>query len=231
MIQFHCAKCGKRLMVKDESAGKRAKCPGCGEVMLVPGAKSAAPAGPAARPAAPPPKAPAPRPQPAAPPPPPRPPAQVPKAAATVSLGTGPAGGVVRAPSRLSKKFYLISMIAGPASFAVVGILYIVGLFVFGGGAIVAQQGGAENPQEAAAHMAAMGQGMMGVGLLCLILFIIAYAVEIYSGVIGFVLLYRMWSALQAGPVRATPGKRPALHPVLQLVLDVPGDSRMDAGL
>jgi DNA-directed RNA polymerase subunit RPC12/RpoP len=204
MIQFQCAKCGKRLMVKDESAGKRAKCPGCGEVMVVPGAK-AAPAAAAPRPSAAAPPKPVPRP--AAPAQPPRPPAQAPKAAPTVSLGTGPAGGLIRAPSHLSKKFYLVSMIAGPASFAVVGILYIVGLFVFGGGAIVAQQGGAENPQEAAAHLAAMGQGMVGWGLVCLILFVVAYAAEIYSGVIGFVLLYKMWSALQAGPVRATPGK------------------------
>ncbi len=199
MIQFQCAKCGKRLMVKDESAGKRAKCPGCGEVMVVPGGQ-AAPAAAAPKPSASPLRS-------AAPAQPLRPPAQTPKAAATVSLGTGPAGGVIRAPSRLSKKFYLVSMIAGPASFAIVGILYIVGLFAFGGGAIAAQQGGAENPQAAAANLAAMGQGMMGVGLLCLILFIIAYALEIYSGVIGFVLLYKMWSALQAGPVRTTPGK------------------------
>lgn len=125
----------------------------------------------------------------------------------TASLGVGPAGGVIRAPQQMSKKFYLVSMIAGPALFAVVGVLYIVGLFVFGGGAIAAQQGGAENPQQAAANLAAMGQGMMGWGLLCLVLFIIAYAAEIYSGVVGFILLYKMWSALQAGPVRTTPGK------------------------
>lgn len=206
MIHFKCGKCGKKLAAKDESAGKRVKCPACGQVLQAPAAGEA-PRAPAGKAASSPAQAPA-KPEP------PSPAAPRPKSAvvprpvpAAASLGVGPAGGVIRAPKHLSKKFYLVSMIAGPASFAVVGILYVVSLFVFGEGAIVAQQGGAENPQEAAAHLADMGQGMMGVGLLCLILFIIAYAVEIYSGVIGFVLLYRMWSALQAGPVRATPGK------------------------
>jgi len=46
MIQFQCPKCGKRLVVKDESAGKRAKCPGCGQVMVVGGACVPAEAGP-----------------------------------------------------------------------------------------------------------------------------------------------------------------------------------------
>jgi hypothetical protein len=105
------------------------------------------------------------------------------------------------------KKFYIASIVAGPAVLAAAGLLYVIGLFVFGAGAVAAQQGGSQNPQEAAAHLAAMGQGMMGWGLLCLILFIIGYAVQIYSGVIGFMLLYKMWSALQAGPVRAAPGK------------------------
>ena len=206
MIHFQCSKCGKKLAAKDESAGKRVKCPACGQVLQAPAAEEA-PRAPAAK------AAPAPALAPAKPEPPP-PAAPRPKLAAVprsvpaaASLGVGPAGGVIRAPKPMSKKFYITSIVAGPAALAVAGLLYVIGLFVFGGGAIAAQQGGAENPQEAAAHLAAMGQGMMGWGLLCLILFIIAYAVEIYSGVIGFILLYKMWSALQAGPVRATPGK------------------------
>ena len=125
MIHFKCGKCGKKLAAKDESAGKRVKCPACGQVLQAPAA----------------------------------------------------------------------------------GLLYVIGLFVFGGGAIAAQQSGSQNPQEAMAKMTAMSQGMMGWGLLCLIVFVIGYAAEIYSGVIGFILLYKMWSALQAGPVRVRPGK------------------------
>ncbi|MCX5648949.1 MAG: hypothetical protein NTX40_07630 [Planctomycetota bacterium] len=202
MIQFQCAKCGKRLMVKDESAGKRVKCPACGQVLQAPAARAApAPAQAPAKPEPPPPAAKAPAPLALKPVAPPRP---VPAAA---SLGVGPAGGVIRAPTRMSKKFYLTSIVAGPAVLAVAAILYVIGLFVFGAGAVAAQHGGAENPQEAMANMTAMTQGMWRWGLLCLIVFIIGYAVQIYSGVIGFVLLYKMWSALQAGPVRATPGK------------------------
>jgi len=35
MIHFQCSKCGKRLAAKDESAGKRAKCPGCGQLAII----------------------------------------------------------------------------------------------------------------------------------------------------------------------------------------------------
>src|SRR5262245_11532964 len=36
MIAFACVSCQKRLSVKDEFAGKKVKCPGCGNVMPVP---------------------------------------------------------------------------------------------------------------------------------------------------------------------------------------------------
>jgi hypothetical protein len=36
-IEFSCDSCGKRLRVKDESAGKRVKCPGCQTILRVPG--------------------------------------------------------------------------------------------------------------------------------------------------------------------------------------------------
>lgn len=36
MIAFACTECGKRLEVKDEHAGKKAKCPSCGAVVAVP---------------------------------------------------------------------------------------------------------------------------------------------------------------------------------------------------
>src|ERR1700691_3265369 len=36
MIVFACASCQKKLSVKDELAGKRAKCPSCGESTTVP---------------------------------------------------------------------------------------------------------------------------------------------------------------------------------------------------
>lgn len=37
MIKFACSKCGKHITVKDEYAGRRGKCPGCGEAVKVPG--------------------------------------------------------------------------------------------------------------------------------------------------------------------------------------------------
>ena len=36
MISFHCASCGKRLKVKAEFSGKRARCPLCQAAVLVP---------------------------------------------------------------------------------------------------------------------------------------------------------------------------------------------------
>ncbi len=35
MISFACSSCGKQLKVKDEGAGKKVKCPGCGSVIAV----------------------------------------------------------------------------------------------------------------------------------------------------------------------------------------------------
>jgi len=47
MIAFACASCQMKLSVQEELAGKRIKCPGCGQTMRVPGPvdKPAAPAG------------------------------------------------------------------------------------------------------------------------------------------------------------------------------------------
>ena len=36
MIGLVCSACGKNLKVKEENAGKRVKCPGCGQLMQVP---------------------------------------------------------------------------------------------------------------------------------------------------------------------------------------------------
>ena len=36
MIAYSCSTCQKKLSVKPELAGKRVKCPGCGQVTLVP---------------------------------------------------------------------------------------------------------------------------------------------------------------------------------------------------
>jgi hypothetical protein len=44
MIVFGCS-CGKTLRTKDEAAGKKTKCPGCGAVLTIPGASEPAPAG------------------------------------------------------------------------------------------------------------------------------------------------------------------------------------------
>ena len=40
-IQFECQHCGKSLTTSDEKAGRKAKCPGCGEVLTVPEPDSA----------------------------------------------------------------------------------------------------------------------------------------------------------------------------------------------
>src|SRR5438270_9381106 len=43
MIAFACASCNKKLVVNDEAAGKKVKCPGCGQVMPVPSPAVASP--------------------------------------------------------------------------------------------------------------------------------------------------------------------------------------------
>ena len=35
-IEFSCTHCGKALSTSDDKAGRKAKCPGCGEAVLVP---------------------------------------------------------------------------------------------------------------------------------------------------------------------------------------------------
>ena len=47
-IEFHCTGCRQQLRVSDESAGKNAKCPKCGTIVVVPsagGLLGAAPSG------------------------------------------------------------------------------------------------------------------------------------------------------------------------------------------
>lgn len=39
-IEFRCTHCDKKLKVKEEAAGKKIKCPGCGEATAVPAAKA-----------------------------------------------------------------------------------------------------------------------------------------------------------------------------------------------
>jgi phage FluMu protein Com len=41
-IDFRCARCGKLLRVGDESAGKKSRCPDCGNIQDIP--TSASPA-------------------------------------------------------------------------------------------------------------------------------------------------------------------------------------------
>ena len=35
-IEFRCTKCGKLLRTGDDTAGKHAKCPECGEILVIP---------------------------------------------------------------------------------------------------------------------------------------------------------------------------------------------------
>lgn len=39
-VEFRCSHCDKKLKVKDDLAGKKIKCPGCGEPTIVPAAKT-----------------------------------------------------------------------------------------------------------------------------------------------------------------------------------------------
>jgi hypothetical protein len=41
-MKFNCPKCGKGIKVSDEKAGKKGKCPGCGEVLTIPTAEEIA---------------------------------------------------------------------------------------------------------------------------------------------------------------------------------------------
>ncbi len=41
-INFSCEICGKTLSTSDDKAGRKAKCPGCGEMLIVPGLEGAA---------------------------------------------------------------------------------------------------------------------------------------------------------------------------------------------
>ncbi len=40
MIKFACSKCGRKISVEDKCAGKKGKCPGCGQAVVVPGQTS-----------------------------------------------------------------------------------------------------------------------------------------------------------------------------------------------
>ncbi len=42
-IAFGCHQCGKQLQARDEFAGRRLKCPGCGTILTIPGGAAAAP--------------------------------------------------------------------------------------------------------------------------------------------------------------------------------------------
>lgn len=90
-ILLKCGKCGKALQARDELAGKRVKCPGCGTVLAVPAPRAPSPLE-AALALETPETAPAPAPAPA-----PRPaaavkPAAAPKPAPKAAAGSAPAG-------------------------------------------------------------------------------------------------------------------------------------------
>ena len=47
-MRFSCPHCGKALNIKDKLAGKRAKCPGCKNVLRIPAVAAVPAAGPSA---------------------------------------------------------------------------------------------------------------------------------------------------------------------------------------
>ena len=174
MIHFKCGKCGKKLAAKDESAGKRVKCPACGQVLQAPAAGEA-PRAPAAK------ATPAPAQAPAKPAPPP-------PAAPRPAEQTAARGAVTGGPARLSKAFYFGSILG--AGIVDVIVFAVVVLFVMQD-RLGISVGGSEE--------AAFSGGFF--------LFFLMVAAGIYGTVVGCLLLYRMWQAIQAGPARTTPGK------------------------
>src|SRR6266851_5147344 len=58
MIQTECKGCGQKLKLADDMAGKRARCPSCGDPVKVPGAAAAVSSPERPRPTTPPPERP-----------------------------------------------------------------------------------------------------------------------------------------------------------------------------
>ena len=97
---------------------------------------------------------------------------------------------------KLSKKFYVGSMVAGP----VIGIGFLMIGFVFGLiGAGVSQSG----PRGADAS-APFAVGMAGMWFFALLAIV---GGSVYSVVVYYVLLYKAWSSIQDGHARTTPAQ------------------------
>lgn len=99
---------------------------------------------------------------------------------------------------KLSKKFYLGSMVAGP----VIGIgLFLIGL-LFGVLGTAGSMGGRRSGAEAASlPFAFAGAGMWVLALLAVL------AGSLYSIIVYYVLLYKAWSSIQDGQARTTPAQ------------------------
>jgi len=90
---------------------------------------------------------------------------------------------------KLSKGFYLGSIIG---SWVMTGLLLIIGIVILFAAGVTA-----EDMQEA-------NWGLIGGGVIFILL---AMAVGIYGTVVGCMLLYKAWKAIQDGQPRTTPGK------------------------
>ncbi|MDD5313219.1 MAG: hypothetical protein PHO26_09320 [Dehalococcoidia bacterium] len=90
---------------------------------------------------------------------------------------------------KLSKGFYLGSIIG---SWVMTGLLLIIGIVILFAAGVTA-----EDMKEA-------NWGLIGGGVIFILL---AIAVGIYGTVIGCILLYKAWKAIQDGQPRTTPGK------------------------
>ncbi|MFB3893471.1 MAG: hypothetical protein ACE15C_15770 [Phycisphaerae bacterium] len=192
MIDFKCPKCGKLFSLGDEWAGRAGRCPSCQEAITVP----SAPAGQEVQVL-----------QAAAPPP--------PQYAAPPPYGAPPYGpyGYPQPfipPKPVSKGFYVGSYVGGTVvGFVLFAIGYVIMITAMVSAAESARQSrydrydnypyGRRSAQPAPPNPAAM---MTASGVMCL-----AYPAIIYAVVVGMVLLYKMWSAIQAGPARTSPGK------------------------
>ncbi len=113
-IEFLCTGCRRRLRTGDETAGKQARCPQCGAIMIVPGMAAAPPeTGPQA--------------------------AAGPETPATAAPAGSPfapesAGGAERprAPLFFDVEAYAASRVAGPATWLIVTAAIGIALAVFG---------------------------------------------------------------------------------------------------
>jgi hypothetical protein len=197
MIEFQCPGCNRRLRVKDEAAGRKARCPGCRQIVQIPAAGAeeelvlldegpAAPGAPGPAPAAPPPAAP--------------PPLNIdetpvgqplPPTAARVAVGR-PAPAM-RPAGRMSKAFFVGAIVGGLAIGSIV--IGIAAVSIGTGMAELMNRGEEPTPEEVQAVFARAGP-LLPIGGL----------IQSAGAVVLLIFVYKIWAAVRAPGVSPSPG-------------------------